>query len=411
MMLALYQAAMAAFEPLAPAILRGRVKRGKEDPARVRERLGYASVARPEGRLVWLHGVSVGESLSLLPLIARIRAERPDLGLLVTSGTATSASLLAKRLPQGVVHQFVPVDGPKAVDRFLGHWRPDLALFAESELWPNLILGLQERGARLGLVSARITERTTERWLRRPKTAKALFSAFDLILPQDAASAERLGRLGASAGPILNLKHVGDPLPHDPAELGRLRMAAAGRKVVVAASTHPEEERLIAEAMPPGPILVVVPRHPDRGGAVAADLAALGRRVSRRSSGEPMSNRADIHLADTLGELGLFFRLADLVIMGGSLVTGIGGHNPLEPARLGKGVVSGPHVHNFDDVYGELGATGGAMILDAQDLGSAAALLELPEKLAAMGKAAQTYADGLRNQFETGWTRIQGMLP
>ena len=198
--LALYKAAMAAFEPFAPVVLNGRARRGKEDPLRIAERLGRPSRERPPGKLVWLHGVSVGESLSLLPLIDRTRAERPDLSLLVTSGTVTSAALLAKRLPDGVIHQYVPIDGPQAVKSFIDHWRPDLGLFAESEFWPNLIFGAKSRGTRLAVVSARITARTAEGWEKRRAAAKAILSAFDLILPQDAATGARLASLGGTVG-------------------------------------------------------------------------------------------------------------------------------------------------------------------------------------------------------------------
>ncbi|WP_304440585.1 3-deoxy-D-manno-octulosonic acid transferase, partial [Phenylobacterium sp. CCH12-B4] len=199
--------------------------------------------------LVWLHGVSVGETTSLLPLVAALRARRPGLSLLVTSGTVTAARLLAARLPKGVIHQFAPVDTPGAARRFLDHWRPGLAVFVESEIWPNLILTAKARGTRLALLSARMTEASAVRWARWPGSARTLIGAFDLILPQDAATADRIRRLGGAPGPGLNLKLVGEPLPADEAEMGRMRAAIAGRKVVLAASTHPGEEAPIAEAV------------------------------------------------------------------------------------------------------------------------------------------------------------------
>ncbi|MFN9849751.1 MAG: 3-deoxy-D-manno-octulosonic acid transferase [Alphaproteobacteria bacterium] len=227
--LVLYSAAMAAFEPLAPSLLRARARRGKEDPGRISERLGRAGLSRPEGALIWLHGVSVGETTSLLPLVAALRARRPDLTILVTCGTTTAAALLAQRLPEGVIHQFAPVDGPGAVRRFLDHWRPNAAVFVESELWPNLILAAKARGVRLALLSARMTAASANGWSQWPASARALVSAFDLIMPQDAATDERLNRLGGTTGPGLNLKLVGEPLPADMAELDRLRTALAGR--------------------------------------------------------------------------------------------------------------------------------------------------------------------------------------
>ncbi|WP_442957945.1 3-deoxy-D-manno-octulosonic acid transferase, partial [Phenylobacterium sp.] len=238
-------------EPLAGPLLRRRARRGKEDGARLGERLGRASQPRPPGPLVWLHGVSVGESVSLLPLVEALRAARPDLALLVTSGTRTSADLLARRLPLGVLHQYAPVDGPRAVAAFLDHWRPDLALLVESELWPNLILAAQARGTRLALASARMTEKSARGWARAPAAAARLLAAFDLILPQDEATAGRLAALGARPGPQLNLKTIGAPLPCDAAELAALKDAWGGRPVVLAASTHPGEEAMVLEAFKP----------------------------------------------------------------------------------------------------------------------------------------------------------------
>ncbi len=410
--LSIYGAAMGLFEGVAPTLLKRRARRGKEDPARIGERLGRASAPRPEGPLVWLHGVSVGESASLLPLVERIRQERPDIALLVTSGTITSAALLKKRLPQGVIHQFVPIDGPKAVARFFDHWRPSLGIFAESELWPNLLLAARGKGCRMALVSARITGHTAKAWAKRRAIAQVLLGSFDLILPQDDASAQRLRDLGAAPGPELNLKYAAAPLPADPAELGRLRMIAAGRKLVLAASTHPGDEMLIADACPKGPMLVIAPRHPSRGRDIAEALAARGRTVGRRAAGEQLSNSADIYVADTLGELGLFYRLADVVVMGGAFSPGIGGHNPLEPARLGKAVISGSSAFNFNDVYRDLEQVDATLIAEPDALSSAiAALLADPATAKAMAAAAETYAQSHAAAFEAGWALIRELLP
>lgn len=410
--LALYGLATAALEPLAPAILARRARRGKEDTARIAERLGHASLPRPDGDLVWLHGVSVGESLSLLPLIDRIRAERPSLAILVTSGTVTSATLLARRLPAGVIHQFAPVDGPRAVARFLDHWRPGAAIFAESELWPNLILEAQARGVKLALVSARITEHTARGWAARPGAARALLSAFDLILPQDRASAERLSALGAEVGPALNLKYVGTPPPADPAQVKALKAAAAGRKVVLAASTHAGEEEFIAAAQPPGALLIVAPRHPERGEAVEALFRDRGRKTARRSRGETPTAKTEVYIADTLGEMGLLLRLADVAVIGGSFLPGIGGHNPLEPARLEVAAISGPEVFNFADVYAEMAQAGAVTLSSADELSTAlSALLADPAAAKAQAAAAKAYADRQTGALEAGWALIRNILP
>jgi 3-deoxy-D-manno-octulosonic-acid transferase len=408
--LALYGAATSLLEPFAPGILRGRAGQGKEDPQRLAERLGRPTVARPTGGLVWLHGVSVGETTSLLPLVAALRARRPALTLLVTSGTITAAQLLAQRLPQGVIHQFAPVDAPRAVRRFLEHWRPDLAVFVESELWPNLIGAAAARDVRLALVSARMTQASAERWARWPASARAVTGAFDLILPQDAATEARLAKLGASPGPRLNLKRVGEPLPADPAELQRLRQVIRGRKVVLAASTHPGEEPLIAEAFraaqPGDALLIVAPRHPERGPAIARDLAA-----TRRAAGEAPTGQ--MHVADTLGELGLFFRLAEIVVMGGSFVPGIGGHNPLEPARIGRPILTGPNAFNAADVYAEMFAE--ACAIEAGDAAALArhigGLLANPMIARRMGEAALAYAERQGAALEAAIQLLEPLLP
>ncbi|WP_334163198.1 3-deoxy-D-manno-octulosonic acid transferase [Phenylobacterium sp.] len=414
--LALYRSATGLLQPLAPAVLRRRAARGKEDPERLGERLGRAGRLRPDGPLVWLHGVSVGETQSLLPLVDALRRRRPGATLLVTSGTVTSAALLARRLPAGVIHQFAPVDTPDAVRRFLDHWRPDLGLFVESEMWPNLIAAARARGVRLALLSARMTEASARHWSRTPGSARALLGAFDLVLPQDEATETRLARLGAAVGPRLNLKLVGAPLPFDPAELARLRAAVGARKVVLAASTHPGEEAPVAAAVAraapdQAPLLVLAPRHPDRAGEISREFA--GRRLARRSLGEPLAADTEIYLADTLGELGLLFELADVVVMGGGFVPGIGGHNPLEPARHGRPILTGPHAFNAADVYREMFAEVAAIeALDFDALARhLAGLLAYPAIARRIGEAALGYAERQGQALDAALARLDPLLP
>ena len=412
-LLALYGAATTLLEPLAPAILRRRAIRGKEDPVRLGERLGRASTPRPPGDVAWLHGVSVGESLSLLPLVSALKIRRPDLTLLVTSGTRTSADLLATRLPQGVIHQYAPIDAPGAVKRFLDHWRPSAGVLVESELWPNLIATAQRRGVRLALVSARMTEASARGWGRARGAAARLLSAFDLILPQEAQTAARLAALGAQVGPALNLKRIGDPLPHDGAELSRLRQALKGRRVILASNTHAGEEPIIAEAMRDlDALLVVAVRHPERGEAVAADLVARGFEVARRGTGQAIGPETTAYVADTVGEMGLFYRLAEVAVMGGSLVAGIGGHNPLEPARLGVPVVTGPHVFNAAELYDEMFAQVAA--IEAAD-GAALArhltgITEFPQIRRRMSEAGLDYAARQGAALDTALTLLEPLL-
>jgi 3-deoxy-D-manno-octulosonic-acid transferase len=416
--LALYGAATRLLEPFAPGLLAARARRGKETPERIAERLGRAARARPTGRLVWLHAVSVGESLSLLPLVERLAA-RPGLSLLVTSGTVTSAEILARRLPAGVVHQFAPIDAPGAVARFLDHWRPDAGLFVESELWPNLILAARRRGVRLGLVSARITEASAQGWARAPGSARALLSAFDLVLPQDAATAERLERLGARPGRPLNLKRAGAAPPCDAEALEKLRSEIGARPVVLAASTHPGEEPPVAEAFraaagkaAPDALLIVAPRHPERGAEVADALAAQDFAVGRRSQGAAPGPALQAYVADTLGEMGLWLRLACVVVMGGSFVDGVGGHNPLEAARLGCAIVTGPQVANAHELYAEMLAQAAA--IQACDTDALArhleGLLANPRIARRVGEAALDYAARQAEALDAALPLIEALV-
>ncbi|HEX8470685.1 MAG TPA: 3-deoxy-D-manno-octulosonic acid transferase [Brevundimonas sp.] len=408
-------------EPLAPRLLDARVKQGKEDPVRVDERLGVTRIARPAGELVWLHGVSVGETLSLLPLVERIRRARPDLTVLVTSGTLTSATLLAQRLPVGVIHQFAPVDGPQAVAAFFDHWKPTLGVFVESELWPNLIAEAKARGVKLALVSARITEKTATGWGRFPGAIREILSAFDRIMPQDDASAGRLSHLGGRIDGLVNLKLSGAPLPHDTAAFSRLSAAIGDRPVVVAASTHEGEEIAIVRALDALPVrvcLVIVPRHPKRAGEIATLLTQDGYRFVMRSRGGVLDGGTDLYVADTLGELGLFLRLADVVVMGGSFgpaVGGasVGGHNPLEPARLGKPSVSGPDYLNWIAVTEDLRAAGGLTVVSSPaELASVITpLLDDPSAARAMGERARKAAADAGAGLDRLWDALQSLLP
>ena len=397
-----YRTATRALHPLAPALLQRRARTGKEDPARFSERLGHASAPRPSGPLVWLHGASVGESLSVLPLIARFQAGRPELGLLVTSGTTTSAELLAQRLPPAVAHQYLPLDTPAAAARFLDHWRPDLAVFVESDLWPNLLLGARERGARLALISARLSERSLRGWARAPAFARRLLGGFDLVQAQDDATAAALARLGAPDHGRLNLKRVGDPLPVDEAALDRARQTAASRRVLLAASTHSGEDEIVIRSATPDALLVIVPRHPAR----AHEIAALAPSAGLRSQGAPFGHHP-VHVADTLGELGLWFRLADAAFIGGSLLPGVGGHNPLEPARLGVPFASGPHVENWRAIYDDLRAARAVTVV--ADAPALAAFWSAPPPDQAA--RAQAFAEAESGQLDEATTRLLALLP
>jgi 3-deoxy-D-manno-octulosonic-acid transferase len=361
---------------------------------RAGERKCFAGRPRPNGRLVWLHGASVGETVSLLPIVARLCEK--SLNVLVTSVTMTSADVLAHRLPPGALHQYAPFDTPLFTRRFLDHWRPDLALFAESELWPNAIIESRRRGIPLGLVNARMSERSLARWRRLPRTIAALTGCFDLCLAQSEIDAERYRFLGAYAVTTAgNLKYDVPAPPADQVALASLKGMTAGRPMLLAASTHAGEEAILAQVHGelarrfPGLLTIIAPRHPERGGEAAAAVQAAGLRPALRSQRLGPDGSCDVYVADTMGELGLFYRLTPIVFMGKSLVPH-GGQNPIEPAKLGAAILHGPHVHNFADVYATLDAAGGArQISDCRALAEAfAELIVNPKGLRDMARAA-----------------------
>jgi len=391
MTLRVYRKLSFAMVPLAPALIKSRLKRGKEDPERVGERRGLSLGTRPHGPLVWIHGASVGEVLAAAALIERLRAL--NLRILLTSGTVTSAAIVAKRFPPDIIHQYVPYDSPRYVARFLDHWRPSLALFIESDLWPNLILSAAARRLPMVLINGRMSPRSFPRWRRARNTISALLGQFEVCLAQSETDADRFAALGArNVITTGNLKLDVPAPPADGAKLEKLMAMTRGRPVVAAASTHPGEEEILIETHRrlagffPGLLIVIVPRHPDRGNAVAGLVAASGLRFAQRSREELPAANTDIYIADTLGELGLFYRLAPIVFMGGSLVEH-GGQNPIEAVKLGAAIVHGPHVFNFSDVYEALDRAGGARLAVSEEM-----LVKQLGTLLADPKACETQA-------------------
>jgi 3-deoxy-D-manno-octulosonic-acid transferase len=395
---ALYRAVSILGGPLIDVFLKRRMLRGKEDPVRAGERRGLAGRPRPEGALVWLHAASVGESLSLLPLIERLCA-RSGLKVLLTTGTVTSARLMAERLPDGAVHQFVPVDRPAWVCRFLDHWRPDLVLWAESDFWPNMLAEIGARRVPLVLVQGRVSSRSHAGWQRARGFIGRILADFTLCLAQTPDDARRLADLGAKDARCLgNLKLAVPPLPCEDQELTAMRAAIGARPVWLASSTHPGEEAMVARthralaARFPGLLTIIAPRHPQRGGEVLTEVRAMGLGCSLRSAGQGPDH--EIYIADTMGELGLFYRLAPLVLMGKSL-TVEGGQNPFEPARLGAAVLFGPRMSNFPDMAPAMLAAGAArQVADEAALVAAVAdLLGDTGRMRAMGAAALAWTE------------------
>lgn len=392
-LLGIYRAASTLGAPAIDYYLRRRMARGKEDSARFHERLGQPVMNRPEGSLIWLHAASIGESLSMLPLIQKLLDSHDGWRIMVTTGTVTSAALMAERLPEGAFHQYVPVDRLAFVKRFLDHWRPNLALWSESEFWPNMIVETAARRIPLVLVNGRVSPESFRGWSRWRGLSRRILGGFDLCLAQGEDDAERLRRLGAgNVKCVGNLKFAGRDLPADATELEALRTAFAERPRWLAASTHPGEEEIVWQAhqtirnAAPALLTVIVPRHPERGPEVAQKLTDAGARVARRRAAEAISPDTDVYIADSLGELGLFFRLSDIVFMGKSLVN-LGGQNPLEAARLDCALLFGPHMWNFPDIAERLIESGGG-----ETVADGAALAAAVERLLCDGTERQARA-------------------
>jgi 3-deoxy-D-manno-octulosonic-acid transferase len=413
----LYRLGSALIEPLAPRLLAARARRGKEDPERLNERLGRPTRPRPSGPLIWLHGASVGESLSHLPLIEQLQRERPDLTVLVTSGTRTAADLLAQRLPPGAIHQYAPIDAPRAGRRFLDHWQPSTAIFVESELWPNLILEAHRRGIRLALLSARMTQSSADGWRRASASIKALLGEFDLIQAQDAASQQRISALGGRVQAMANLKTLAAALTFDAASLEALRAVIGSRPVVLAASTHEGEDEIVLRAYQalaePRPLLIIAPRHPERGPAVAKLAAEQGLSAARRAANEVILPETQVYVADTLGEMGLFYRLADVAVICGSFLPGIGGHNPLEAARLGVAMICGNQVFNFAEVCADMEAAQGLVLVatESEFMSALDRLLRDPAEAKALGDGAARHAARQGADMDPIWQGLEPLLP
>jgi 3-deoxy-D-manno-octulosonic-acid transferase len=408
----LVAAAGALAEAPLRAMLAYRVRSGKELAARLPERRGIETTPRPAGRLLWMHAASVGETISILPVLHAVAALSPEVGLLLTTGTVTSAEIAAARLPAGAAHRFVPLDVPRWVGRFLDHWRPDVACFVESEIWPNMLAAIAARGVPRVLLNARLSEGSARAWLRAGGLGRRLFGGFALIWARSEADAQRCAVLaGHPVAAPGDLKFAASPLPADEEDLARLQAALEGCPVWIAASIHPGEAAAVAAvhrrlvSIWPRLVTLVVPRHPRRG----AEMAQEG--MVRRSEGAAPAP-GGIYLADTLGELGLFYRLAACAFVGGSLVAH-GGQNPLEPARLGLPVAMGPHAENFAEACAVLREAGALREVDGVDAlaGWVERMLADPAECAAAGAAGRMAAGRWEDLPERSARALLALMP
>lgn len=375
----IYRGVTAIGRPALSMFLSHRQSKGKEDPLRLRERKGFASKMRPKGKLVWMHGASVGESLSMLPLITAITtAAQEEITILVTTGTVTSARLMEKRLPDNCIHQFIPLDCPKWVDRFMAHWYPDVVLWFESDIWPNLIHAIGRDDIPGAFINARMSEKSYRRWKKSGSMITELLSHFDAAFTQTPQETQWFKELGIPETDYLgNLKYASKPLPVDDANLEKMREQVGDRYTFVFASTHDDEEAQAARMYSDirdqidDFLMIIVPRHPKRADDIRAAIATVSDTltVSQRSRHEPVTDQTDLYIADTMGEMGLFYRLADVTAIGGSFVQ-FGGHNPIEPAQLKRPVYYGPGMFNFQAVCAEMEAANAAdQVHDMDEMG------------------------------------------
>lgn len=395
-----------------------RKQNGKEDIKRFNERIGKPKMKRPEGKLIWFHGASVGESLSMLPLITRLLELYPNLHIMVTTGTVTSAELMNKRLPERAFHQYIPIDNPTFAARFLRHWKPDLALWFESELWPAMLSNIKARNIPLLLVNGRISNKSFKRWQQFDFICKELLDCFTFCLGQSEEDAYRLRVLGAKEAICLgNLKYAGFQPPVDPAKREEIAAQISNRPLWNVSSTHNDEELKIGKFLKrvqdkvPGLLTIIAPRHPNRGPEIQEALNEIGLKTALRSKGEKITDTTDVYIADTIGEVGIWYDLAPLVFIGGSLIPH-GGQNFMEPSRMRDAVLVGPHMFNFTDAMNR--AKKADAVIQVNDVNeleeNVIQLLTNPELLEAKRSLAYNWAHGEAKVLDGIVEKVKGYI-
>tara|TARA_B100000676_G_C18035775_1_gene821700 strand:- start:316 stop:1611 length:1296 start_codon:yes stop_codon:yes gene_type:complete len=355
--------------PFISWFLQRRKSKKKEHPGRLKERFGYPSKIRPKGNIVWLHAASVGEAISALSLIKEIKKFYSSTQILITTGTVTSERIMAERLPSDVIHQFIPIDQPIWIKRFLSYWDPCLILWMESEFWPNFLTDIKKRKIPLILINARISQNSYKIWKRFPKTISRLMNCFILCMAQSERDANKLIKLGAKAVEVPgNLKYAAESLPADDSELTALWNAIGKRPIWIAASTHQGEEAIVADAHRflsssyPNLLTIIIPRHPIRGNEIASSLSNQGFMTQLREERHSIEAKTEIYIANTIGELGLFYRLSPIAFVGGTLIPH-GGQNLLEAAKLDCAIIHGPSTDNFTTITKEMSKVDGSILV------------------------------------------------
>lgn len=420
MLIKIYNTLLRVLYPLAiRPYIEKRKKNGKEDVKRFNERIGRPSKPRPEGKLIWMHGASVGESVSMLPLIQRLLETYPEAHVMVTTGTTTSAEIMAKRLPERAFHQYLPIENPVFATRFIKHWKPDIALWFESEFWPATLSCIKRKNIPLILVNGRISNKSFKRWQQFEFIIKDILACFTLCLGQSEQDEYRLRVLGAKNTLCLgNLKYAGLPLPVDAQKKQEIAEQIGNRTTWLVSSTHEDEEFKIAKFLKdleqkiPGVLTFIAPRHPHRGVEIKEKLEKeLGLNVSLRSANEKITPKTNVYIADTIGELGIWYELFDLVFIGGSLIPH-GGQNFMEPSRCRDAVIVGPHMHNFTDAVNRAKKADGIIqVNDVIDLMAMVEnLLTNPELLEAKRSLAYNWAYGEAKVLDGIVEKIQAYL-
>lgn len=420
MILWLYRFLSTLLHPLIPLLLRKRLARGKEDAPRIHERLGITSTPRPEGTIIWVHAASMGEVNSVLPLITRITEHFPTLHIVLTTVTVTSAAYVKDKLPQRVIHQFVPVDTPQATALFLSHWRPRMVCLVDSEFWPNMLMMSKKAGCLLVLLNARISQRSTSRWRYASNTIHTMLNCFSLILAKSTEDALRLKQLGAThVRECGNLKFSAPALSVDHDELSRIQHAIGDRPVWLAASTHAGEERMMCDAHRalqqnfPNLLTIIVPRHSVRGASIATELqtSVPTQTIHLRSANETITPSTSLYIADTMGELGLWYRAASIVVIGGSFVAH-GGQNPFEAALLDAAIICGTHMHNFTEFCEPLQQSDALITVHSVDelTSTLRQLLSDAPRVKAIGLRAQHVVQARQDALDNVWRELQPLI-
>lgn len=420
-MLRVYETIMKGSAPFLRTLLQHRCDIGKEDLNRIGERMGRTEHVRPAGRLIWLHAASVGEAQSALIVIQALLDRFADIHLLVTTGTLSSAVLMEKRLPDRAFHQFYPLDHPEWVDDFLNHWRPDIAIWMESEIWPIMFDRLRHRDIAVALLNARLSPKSRMRWGMLGKTLPNLLGDFERILAQTEDEAESFRKFGLDNVHVIdNLKYAAAPLPFDEAALTSLHEAIGKRPLWLYASTHEGEEELACRLHQklarryPNLLTIIVPRHPERREHIINTAKKYGLRIRSRTDKQTLPDVDDgIYLADTLGELGLFYRLSPIACIGRSFsFDGGGGHNPIEAAQLDCAVLHGPNVQNLAAIFADLDDAGAAIALESEADFQAKLdhLLSHPDEVRALQDRARQFVEQKSHVLDTVMDHLSPLL-